>query len=247
VLGVVIVGGMAQWAAAQRRDAPRIIIAPVIEVAPASQAPLPIQVGPPDALPSNSFVRLRGFPTSVSLTEGHAIAPGAWAIPLFGRTTLRAIVPAGVSGRAEIMVTLVGVDGRTLAEARTALVIADPPERSPVATLPTPTPQVRKVVPQVPSLSQESRARAERMLVQGAKHLEQGNIGAARSFFQRAADAGLAEAALKLGATYDPTELTRIDALAVTADRNEARKWYERARELGALEADDRLGRLSGR
>jgi TPR repeat protein len=30
----------------------------------------------------------------------------------------------------------------------------------------------------------------------------------------------------------------------VTPDRNEARKWYERARDLGAPEAEDRLARL---
>ena len=108
--------GGAEWSAAQRRDLPRIFVAPTIVAEPASQAPFVIQVSPPDALPGNSFVRLRGFPASVSLTEGHAIAPGSWAIPLFGLPSLKAIVPAGVSGRNEISITLVGVDGTTLAE-----------------------------------------------------------------------------------------------------------------------------------
>jgi TPR repeat protein len=86
------------------------------------------------------------------------------------------------------------------------------------------------------------------MLAQGAKHLEQGNIGAARLFFQRAAEAGLAAGAIKMGTTYDPVELARLTALAgVSADRKEARKWYERARDLGAPDAEDRLGRLIGR
>jgi TPR repeat protein len=83
------------------------------------------------------------------------------------------------------------------------------------------------------------------MLAQGVKHLEQGNISAARMFFQRAAEAGLAAGALKMGSTYDPSELRRVESLAgVSADRNEARKWYERARDLGAREADERLSRL---
>jgi TPR repeat protein len=43
-------------------------------------------------------------------------------------------------------------------------------------------------------------------------------------------------------------ELARLTALAgVSADRKEARKWYERARDLGAPDAEDRLGRLTGR
>jgi hypothetical protein len=245
--------GGAKWSAAQRRDLPRIFVAPTILAEPASQAPFVIQVGPPDALPSNSFLRLRGFPASVSLTEGHAIAPGSWAIPLFGLPSLKAIVPAGVSGRNEISITLVGVDGTTIAESRTALVIAAPPPPERVQPPPpqrqaTPAvapPPVRRPSPLPPDLSVEDKARAQRMLSQGTKHLEQGNISAARMFFQRAAEAGLAAGALRLGATYDSQELGRFDSLAgVTPDRNEARKWYELARDLGAPEATDRLGRL---
>src|SRR5262245_61472329 len=273
VLGIAVALGGAQWSSAQRRDAPRIDVAPTILAEPASQAALVIRIGPPDALPNNSFVRLRGFPASVSLSEGHAIAPGSWAIPLFGLSQLKAIVPAGVSGRNEISITLVGVDGTTLAESRTALVIAAPtppqerivPEPPPRQAAPAPPPDrvlleppPRQLAPAAPAparrgapppdLSGEDAARAERMLAQGARHLEQGNIGAARMFFQRAAEAGLAAGAIRMGATYDPVELSRLTSLAgVTADRNEARKWYERARDLGAPEADDRLGRLSGR
>ena len=251
-LGAFGIGG-AQRSAAQRRDLPRIFVASTIVAEPASQAPFVIQVGPPDALPSNSFLRLRGFPASVSLTEGHAIAPGSWAIPLFGLPSLKAIVPAGVSGRNEISITLVGVDGTTLAESRTALVIAAPPPPERVQPPPpqrqaapaaAALPPVRRPPPTL-DLSAEDKARAERMLAQGARHLEQGNISAARMFFQRAAEAGLAAGALRMGATYDPQELGRLNSLAgVTADRNEARKWYELARDLGAPDATDRLGRL---
>ena len=251
-LGFTLAAGALQWSVAQRRDGPRIVVAPTIVAQPASQASLVIQVGPPDALPSNSFVRLRGFPASVSLTEGHAIAPGAWAIPLFGLASLKAIVPAGVSGRNEISITLVGVDGTTLAESKTALVIAAPPPPERAAPEPPPRPVAPVVAPPVVrkappprELPTEDRARAERMLAQGVKHWEQGNVSAARMFFQRAAEAGLAAGALRMGGTYDPTELTRLNALAgVPPDRNEARKWYERARDLGAQEAEERLARL---
>jgi hypothetical protein len=256
-MSLVLAAGGIQWSAAQRRDGPRIVVAPTIRAEPASQAVLAIQVGPPEALPSNSFLRLRGFPASVSLTEGHAIAPGSWAIPLFGLATLKAIVPAGVSGRTEISISLVGADGTTLAESRTALVIAAPPPPERIAPEPPPqrqaaplfTPAPAKAPPPpAPDLPTEERARAERMLAQGMRHLEQGNISAARMFFQRAAEAGLATAAVRMGATYDPAELTRVDALSgVAPDRGEARKWYERARDLGSRDAEARLLRLGGR
>ena len=257
-LGVALASGGAHWSAAQRRDIPRISVPATIKAEPASQAPLGIKVDPVDGLPSNSFVRLRGFPTSVSLTEGHAIAPGAWAIPLFGLTSLKAIVPAGVSGRAEIVITLVDVDGNTLAQTRTALeigtapplekAVAEPPRGAPLVALPPVAPPARKAAPPSTVLSEDAKVQAERMLANGEKQWEQGNISAARSFLQRAADAGLPEAALKLGETYDPAEIARVAPLAAKlADAKEARKWYEKARDLGLTAAETRLGRLGGR
>jgi hypothetical protein len=247
-----VAAGAVPWSLAQRRESPRITVDRTIVVQPDSQTALAIEVGPPDALPSKSFLRLRGFPRSVSLTEGHAIAPGSWAVPLVSLQSLKAIVPAGVSGRNEITIVLVAGDGTKLAEARTALVVSPPrvlsateprvPESGRAAGEPT-LPARRSAK----ALSAEETARAERLLAVGERHLEQGNIAAARMFFQRAADVGLAAGALRMAATYDPAELARLDVVAMSPDRNEARKWYERARALGAPEAEERLARLAGR
>jgi len=243
---------------------PRLTVASTILAEPASLAPFAVQVGPPEALPPNSFIRLRGLPPTVSLTEGHAIAPGSWAVPLIALGTLKANIPAGVSGRSEVIITLVGVDGSLLAEARTALVVGPaamlaPSQRAGAVvaepklgnslTPPTPVPAGRPdraSTLRPPELSAEDRAHAERMMAQGERYLTQGNIAIARQFFQRAADAGLAQGALRLAATFDPAELDRLEAKGVVPDRAEARKWYERAKELGAPEAEERLARLGG-
>jgi TPR repeat protein len=74
----------------------------------------------------------------------------------------------------------------------------------------------------------------------------QGNIATARQFFLRAAQLGMARGALLLAATYDPRELARWGARGVQANVGEARRWYERARELGATEAQGRLAGLGG-
>jgi TPR repeat protein len=47
-----------------------------------------------------------------------------------------------------------------------------------------------------------------------------------------------------LAATYDPEELNKMRVIGLVPDPAAARKWYEKARELGALEASDRLRRL---
>jgi hypothetical protein len=226
----------------------------------ASQVALSIQVGQPGGLPNNSFVRLRGLPGSVSLSEGHAIAPGSWAVPLFGLPALKAFVPAGVSGRTEIIIHLVAMDGTTLAEARTALIIgppatiiapaekkaaAEPPQRPALAPA---APAAQALQPRPSELTPGEKASAERLIAQGDRHLEQGNIGAARLFYQRAAEAGLPAGAIKMATTYDPAELERLNVKVqgVAADRAEARKWYQRAKTLGAPEAEERLARLGG-
>jgi hypothetical protein len=230
---------------AQRAEA-RISVSSAIVAQPASQATLSIQIGPAEALPPNSFVRLRGLPPSISLTEGHAIGPGSWAIPLFGLAGLRANIPAGVSGRSDIVISLVAVDGSLIAEATTALVVGPPAilappgeqKRANAVSPPPPVPATRpersaQPTPRPPELSAEEKARAEKLMAQGEKFLSQGNIAVARQYFQRAA-------------TYDPAELSRLQAQGVVPDRAEARKWYERARELGAPEAEERLARLGG-
>ena len=135
----------------QDAERPKISVAPTIVAEPASQASLAITIGRADIVPKKSFVSLRGLPPSVSLTEGHAIGPGSWAIPLAGLPTLKANIPTGITGRAEIIISLIGMDGTLLAEAKTALILpAEPPparlaapapHTSPKAALARPAPE----------------------------------------------------------------------------------------------------------
>jgi hypothetical protein len=240
-------------ASAQRRE-PKIVVAAMILAKSEAQTPLPIEIGPPGVVPPNSFVRVRGLPATISLTEGYAIRPGSWAVPLFGLPTLKVNVPTNVTGRSELLINLVSLDGSQIAEARTVLVVASAPVPAPVEqdhslTPPVPIPAGRPqrsipFAPRQPQLSPEQREGAERLVALGDRYLEQGNIEAARQFFRRAADIGLADGAIGLAATYDPAELARLAVQGVVADRAEARRWYERARDLGAPDAEGRLAKL---
>lgn len=238
-----------------------VTVASRIIAEPVSQVRLLIQVSPADALPEHSFIRIRGLPPTVSLSEGHSIAPGSWAVPLFGLPTLKANVPAGVSGQSEIVITLVKVDGTVLAEARSALVVgaaapmiapaekAPPNKRESPLTPPTPSPTGKRdggsqPTPRPPELSSEERERALTYLKKGDEQLAQGNFGTARLFYERAANAGLPQGAMALAGTYDATELERLNVRGIQPDAKEARRWYERARQLGATDTNKRLERL---
>ena len=76
------------------------------------------------------------------------------------------------------------------------------------------------------------------MIARGERELEAGNVSVARQFFLRAADGGLARAALLLAWTYDK-EFARLRIQGVMPNRELADKWYKRARE---LEAPDKTG-----
>lgn len=229
----------------------RITVAPSISAPAASQAPLQIRIAPADALPRNCFVRVRGLPPAVSLSEGYATGPGAWAVPLYALASLQMFVPAGVSGRSELSISLVGEDGALLADAVSALVIelaAQAPQSAPAgssrAEAQPPPPPSPKSLPRGPTLSPADREAAEKFVARGEREIEQGQIAVARNFFLRAAQLGLARGALLLAATYDPRELARWRAHGVQPNLEEARTWYRKARELGAPEAEERLARL---
>ena len=74
------------------------------------------------------------------------------------------------------------------------------------------------------------------LLERGDRLFGVGDIASARLFYERAADAGDAQAALRLGGTYDPAFLQRAQ-LRLPGDPKLAVFWYRRAQELGAGEA----------
>jgi hypothetical protein len=232
-------------AQSQRSDLPKLTLAPTLAARPATRVTLDIRVGPVDALPKGAFIRVRGLPPAISLSEGYATAPGSWAVPLHALGNLQMLVPPAITARAEVIVTLLSAEGALLADAKTVLII-----ETPAPAPPAPSPQASRAEPPAPAqprppvLSPADRESAEKLVARGERELEQGQVAVARQFFLRAAQVGYAPGALLLAGTYDPRELTRWRVQGVQPNLEEARKWYQRARELGAPEAEERLARL---
>jgi hypothetical protein len=85
------------------------------------------------------------------------------------------------------------------------------------------------------------------LMKQGEQFIAAGDFVTARVAFQRAAEAGDANAAVAVGATYDPTALAKLGAVGIGADVAKARSWYQKAEELGSPDARRRLEVLAGR
>jgi hypothetical protein len=80
----------------------------------------------------------------------------------------------------------------------------------------------------------------------GVELMTYGDVTKARILFQRVAEAGDGAGAFALAETYDPIVLRELRLPRGTMpDLVLARTWYERARDLGSLEARDRISRLA--
>ena len=240
---------------AQDQTKPVVNIASVIQAQSAATTALPIQISPANLIPRQAFLRIRGLPPTVALSDGHSIAVGAWAVPLAAVPRLRIEVPIGSEGRSEITILLVSVDGAILNEAKSTLVVVPPKQVSALPPASIPQASALRIQPEGPpvplvkgpQLAPADRDRALKMLQRGNELIGAKDFSAAQHFYKRAAEIGLPEAAVALARTFDPGELARIGAVGLQPNPEMARTWYEKARALGSVEADAFLLRLSAR
>jgi hypothetical protein len=84
-------------------------------------------------------------------------------------------------------------------------------------------------------------------LSRGTALIGSGDLAAARLVLRRAADAGDARSAMMLAETYDPQILEKLGVHGVVPDLAKARDWYEKAKQFGAAEANQRLELLASK
>ena len=114
------------------------------------------------------------------------------------------------------------------------------------ALLPPPPQTVSpSVAPRPPVAAEDASVIAAKMKL-GVELMTYGEVAAARVMFKRAAEAGDGAGAFALAETYDPLVLGGLRLReGIRPDLALARTWYERARDLGSLEARDRISRLA--
>ena len=104
---------------------------------------------------------------------------------------------------------------------------------------------------QLPPASKATRAldpeEIKLLMKQGEQFIAAGDVVTARIVFQRAAEAGDADAAVVLGGTYDPIVLAKLGVTGLGADVDKARTWYQKAESLGSVEATRLLAILANR
>jgi hypothetical protein len=209
---------------------PRLIIAAASGVLHSDEAtPIGLTV---DGVADAAQLLIDGFAPGSLFSVGQSIGQNAWRIPAPQIEAATIMPPRGFVGSMDLVVTLILTNG-SLGDRRALHLQWLPPTS---ALRPSGT------------LSSRIDARELGELLARGKALEaSGDIGAARLFFQRAAEAGNAQAAFLLAETYDPTVLKNLGEVGLASDIKAARIWYGKAKELGSEEALDRMQRLAHR
>jgi hypothetical protein len=189
-------------------------------------ARLPLQIQPEQAAFEPFIVVLSGAPAGTTLSGATRLGADSWFLPSGSAGALDVTLPEWSSTPFEVTIELRRTNGQVAGQTRAWLAV--PPPGGTEATGTT-----------------GDQGAAKELLTQGNRLIERGEIVAARSVYQRAAEMGSGEAALALGSTYDPNRLWSLGALGMVGSKDRARHWYGRADELGNAEAKARM-RLLG-
>lgn len=248
--------------AAQSGATPTIEVPAEINAAAAVMTPLRIKVSGGRA-PSQAMLMVRGVPAGVTLYQGRSFSPGVWTVPLASLGALEIGAATGSTGKSALTFELTTLDGQVLANAKSTLIIsaaateaAKDDARGTLALTAGPLAGKGGVTeaagqepssPAAPSMKLTPED-ARKIMEKGDESMQYGKITAARLLYHAAAEKGWAPAALALGATYDSRELQRSKVIGgVQPDLALAKKWYEKALELGSPEAERRLSQLGAR
>jgi hypothetical protein len=220
----------------------------------------------------DAVVMITGLVPGMTLSTGSKVGVETWEVPATALPNAWIVPPANFVGVVDFVAELHLAD-RTMVDRRRIRLEWQAPIPAPTAVSPTVTtdrtavaPVSEHVVPSGQRDADEQTVERDRtavapprepnvapspvaeivvLLKRGQELMRNGDLAAARLVLRHAAEAKSAEAALTLGATYDPVILRELRVYGFPADVGMARTWYEKAKELGSPEAARRLDILA--
>ncbi|ODS03405.1 hypothetical protein AUC71_00895 [Methyloceanibacter marginalis] len=178
-----------------------------------------------EALPARSAIAIRDLPEGASFSKGRPFGTAEWNLRADEIANLTLRLPQEKSGASDLRVELVAADGAVLARTATPLDVAPPPTAGLV-------------------VRSGEEDRIADLMAHGQKMIDVGYFAGARAYYQRAAEAGSGEAALAVGATYDPVFVAALRAQGIKPDPQAAEAWYSRAAALGVADREAGLAAL---
>ncbi|MEQ8823478.1 MAG: hypothetical protein RIC14_03800 [Filomicrobium sp.] len=208
--------------------------APSITVSDSTAVAVPIALGANTgnaALEDGSYLLVSGLTRGTRLSQGTELMFDTWRVPLKSLGDLQIAVPASFARRVPVSVELRAADGATVEQFDLAIEL----------------PNAQSVGFAAPSSdAQNLPAEVIHLVDAGEVEVDNGHLAAARLYFSQAANAGSGRAMMLLAASFDPANSKVFQTnSAAPADLEQARQWYERAAEVGVVEARERIDSLS--
>src|SRR6478609_3348832 len=189
-----------------------------------------------DSATGDESLMLAGLALGTRLSAGVPVNEASWQLALRDLNGVYVYAPKNFVGIMNTAIDLLSANQR-LIESRAARLEWIAKSDSP------PTKQIEAGVLNAPAVQPMGPENAV-LMEKGQILMRSRDIASARLLFQRLANAGIADAALALAATYDPRYLAQHNLIGVAGDRTKARSWYQRASELGSVEAGRILARI---
>jgi hypothetical protein len=197
--------------------------------------PLSLGVSVDSATGDESLV-LAGLALGTRLSAGGPVNEASWQLAPRDLNGVYVYAPKNFVGIMNTAINLLSAKRRIIESRAARLEWIAKADSSP------PTKRIEQGVlkaPGVPPMTPENAALMEK----GWDLVNSGDVASARLLFQRMANSGIADAALALAATYDPRHLAQHKLIGVVGDETKAHDWYQRANELGSVEAGRILAR----
>lgn len=189
----------------------------------------PLKVAGSDQELAGHYLIISGLKRGARISSGIELMFDTWRIDIAQLSGLQLVVPAGFARRQHVDIELRRADGATREKSKLVIV----------------TPGAASIVADDADDAVDLPAQVRRTVDQGEVQIDNGSVQGARILFERAAGKGSARAALLLAGSYDPRVIAAYKtATPASADIGKARRWYQRAIELGATRASQSLESL---
>lgn len=193
-----------------------------LRLEPQRPAPLPLRVLPEEEANTPFIMALSGAPIGTALFGANRISPDSWYVPPGALSQIQIVVPEWSASVIEITILLRGGDGDLAAQTKAWVTVP----------------------PSTTAVPPADEASVKDLLTKADRLAARGDIIGARAVYERTVAMGSGAGALALGATYDPNRLWSLGVLGLTGNKDRARRWYQRASELGNADAKARIEAL---
>ena len=211
----------------------------MVKARPGTQAPVPIQARANAGV--DDFIVLKDVPDWLTFTGGARVAKGSWILYTNALDGAQMLVARTGVGRQDVGVEARAGGNEKLWRYTFVVEVVEPPPQSTVGAVASADPSPMDKSAGETKLAPKTE---ETLLQRAAQYIQTGNISGARLLFVYLADRGSVKAALRLARTYDPSYLKDLGVAGLEGNLDQAKRWYERAAELGNRDAKTRLTQL---